>query len=396
MKITRFLAALALSAAAPLAAHAVSLGVTPAVPTYGQPVTIELRDMDAPVYLPVTRYSRSGSTITVDFEYAPSSLGPLGPDFGLGTLRLGELVPGNYVLQARLFNITNPKSPPQVLSREFIVVPPNSWGLHLVPGVPDAFAPFDVVVRSAVYFDPASLRSRVDAGVVRIDFDYYGNAPVGGASPEGATTYAAAKIAALPPGSYRIEGWGRDRVSGGTERYFTKEITVAGAVPVVEFYSFALDHYFMAAGPDEIALVDAGGRGDWKRTGHQFKAWLRSADASPMARPVCRFYASGPNSHFYTGDRSECDFLRALEQSQRAEAAARGQPFLGWQYEGIAFYAVVPDSGACPSGMAPVYRAYNSRANENDSNHRFTTDVRQRTAMAVSWTDEGVALCSAS
>ena len=387
--------ATAVLAFAGLAAHAVSLQVTPALPGYGQKVTVELKDMNAPTYLPVTRYSKVGNTIVVEFEYVPSTFGPFSPDFGMASLNLGELTPGNYTIQARLFNIATPKSAPEVLSRQIAVVPPDAWGLHLVPKEPDAFSAFEVLVRSAVYFDPASMRSRVEGGVVRIDFDYLGSAPASGTPPEGMSTFAAVKVAALPPGAFRIEGWGRDKATGVSEKYFTRDLNVPASVPIVEYYSVALDHYFMAASPDEIALVDAGGRGDWKRTGHGFKAWLRAGDAPPSARPVCRFYAAGPNSHFYTGDARECDYLKALEHSQRAEANARGQPFLGWQYEGIAFHALLPDSGACIGNAAPVYRAYNNRAREIDSNHRFMRDARQRSAMAVSWVDEGAAFCSA-
>lgn len=378
-------------------AQAAQLQVNPVLPVHGQAITVELTDA-APTYLPATRFTRSGSHIVVEFEYLPSGFGPPGRDFGVGSLKLGELPPGNYTIQARLFNILNPKSAPDVLVRELAVVPPETWGLHLVPKEPDAFSAFEVVVRSAVYFDPASMRARVDGGVVRIDFEYAGNAPAGGAAPPGMTTYGSVRVPALPPGTYRVEGWGRDRnnAAAATEQYFTRALNVPGAVPIVEYYSVALDHYFMAAGPDEVAMVDSGARGDWKRTGHQFKGWLRAGDASPMARPVCRFYAMGPNSHFYTGDARECESLKALEHSQRAEANARGQAYLGWQYEGIAFYAVLPEGGSCPGGMAPVYRAYNNRWKENDSNHRFTPDARQRSAMSVSWVDEGVAFCSAS
>ena len=394
MNLARLLVA-PLLAAAGLAAHAASLEVTPALPAFGQPVAVELTDSNSMIYLPVTRYIRSGSNITVEFEYLPSSFGPPGPDFGNAALNLGELAPGNYTVQARLFNIANPKSAPEVLSRQVAVVPPSSWGLYLVPQQPNAFSAFEVVVRSAVYFDPASMRARLDGGVVRIDFDYMGNAPASGNAPEGMSTFAAVKVPALPPGTFRVEGWGRDKSTGVSELYFARDVSVAGAVPIVEYYSFSLDHYFIAAGPDEIALVDAGARGDWKRTGHGFKAWMRAADAPPSARPVCRFYAQGPNSHFFTGDAKECDFLKALEHSQRAEANARGQQFLGWQYEGIAFYAVLPEGGACPGGLEPVYRAYNNRAADNDSNHRFMREARQRTAMSVSWVDEGAQLCSA-
>jgi serine protease len=151
----------------------------------------------------------------------------------------------------------------------------------------------------------------------------------------------------------------------------------------------------MAAGPDEIDLLDGGAQGNWKRTGQGFHAWLQRGDAPGSAQPVCRFYAAGPNSHFYTGDPSECGSLKALEQKDRADAAARGQRFLGWGYEGIAFYALMPVNGQCPSGTSPVWRAYNNRAAEDDSNHRFTVDPQQRAAMAAAWIDEGVAFCSA-
>ena len=41
--------------------------------------------------------------------------------------------------------------------------------------------------------------------------------------------------------------------------------------------------------------------------------------------PVCRFYAKGPNSHFYTAEAVEC-------------AAVKNDP--GWTFEGIAYYDV--------------------------------------------------------
>jgi serine protease len=108
---------------------------------------------------------------------------------------------------------------------------------------------------------------------------------------------------------------------------------------------------------------------------------------------VCRFYARGPNSHFYTGDAAECAGLRALEQAQRASAEASGTPFLGWGYEGIAFWALVPVNGQCSTGVRPVWRNYNDRASEDDSNHRFTVDPLQHLAMQ-GWIDEGPVFCS--
>ena len=143
-------------------------------------------------------------------------------------------------------------------------------------------------------------------------------------------------------------------------------------------------------------MLDRGGNGDWRRTGQQFTAWSKASDAPPGAVPVCRFYAAGPNSHFYTGSRQECDYLKALEQSQRAEAQSRGQPFQGWAYETVAFWAIMPQNGQCPAGLKSVYRAFNNRVAQMDANHRFTTDGMQRAAMSAGWIDEGTHLCAGS
>ena len=394
MKTLSRFALLAASILGAGAAAAASVMVNPALPTYGQNVTVELQDMPFPTYLPATRYVKNGSTIVVEYEFAPDPSGARRADFGSAPLALGELAPGTYTVQARLFNMANPKSPAESTTRNIAVLPPEQWGLYAVPRQPDAFATWEVVVRSAVYFDPTSMRARVDGNVVRIDFDYDGAAPVGGNIPPGMTSFAAVKVPGLQPGNYRVEGWGRERKGSVSEMYFTRDVGVSSSVAVVEYYSPALDHYFMTAAADEIDLIERGLRGDWQRTGHRFKAWLRASDASPFAKPVCRFYSTGVNSHFYTGDPKECEFLKALEHSQRAEANARGQPFRGWAYEGIAFHAVVPEYGACPGGMTAVYRAFNNRAAQMDSNHRFTVEHSQRLAMSMSWVDEGAAFCS--
>jgi hypothetical protein len=237
------------------------------------------------------------------------------------------------------------------------------------------------------------MRASVSGNVVRVEFTYRADAPAFGTTPAGLATFGSVALPPLAPGDYRVEGWGRSASGGEFEKFFTRDVRIAAAVPVVEFYSAALDHYFLTAGPDEIALLDSGRDGDWKRTGQKFLAWARAADAPPGSVPVCRFYARGPNSHFYTGSKEECDQLKALEQSQRADAAARGQPFLGWAYETIAFHAPMPQGGYCPYSLRPVFRAYNNRALQLDANHRFMADPMQREAMSVGWVDEGVQLC---
>lgn len=391
----RQLVIFAATAALSLPAMAARLLANPALPSYGQPVAIEVGDVPYQMYLPGTRYSIEGSTINIDYEYFIDGFGPGRPDLGTSRLTLGELPPGNYTVNARLYDIARPQAAPTALSTSLAVVPPSSWGLYPVPVEPQAYAPAHLTVRSAAYFDPASMRVSVSGNVIRLDFVYKPDAPAGGATPPGMTTYGSVALPALAPGRYRAEGWGTKTTGGPAEQYFTREFTVASTIPVIEYYSAGLDHYFMSAGPDEIAIVDRGGAGDWKRTGQVLKAWARAQDAPPGAVPVCRFYARGPNSHFYTGSAQECEYLKSLERDQRAQDEARGRPFLGWGYETIAFYAILPQNGQCPAGMRAVYRAYNNGAAKGGSNHRFTKDLGQHAAMAVSWIDEGVHLCSA-
>jgi serine protease len=386
---------LCLAAAIALNAYgaAPTIAPTPAIPTYGQAVGLDVQGLDVPVYLPATRYSRSGNTFTVDYEFLGPSFGPFGPGFGMQPVNLGELPPGNYTVVARFIDIDHPDTVAQTTTTNIPVVPPDNWGIYSVPMQPRASDRVKMVIRSAVYFDPATMKASVSGNTVRVDFAYHATAPVGGAVPPGMTSYASIDVGRLAPGAYHAEGWGVPDTGGDPKRYFTLDFTVNPQANVIEFYEEKLDHYFIAAGDSEVDLLDAGSQGDWKRTGQSFHAWLRKEDAPPNAEPVCRFYAAGPNSHFYTADPAECTWLKGLEQQERADAAAQGQPFLAWGYEGIAFYALVPVNGECPAGTSPVWRSYNNRAAQNDSNHRFTADPMQHIAMA-GWNDEGIAFCS--
>jgi hypothetical protein len=376
-----------------VAAAAFTVAPSPAIPSYGEPVTIQLEGQSVFVFLPATRYTRSGSTIVVDYEYMPGDFGPFSPQFGAAQVSVGELPAGNYTVYARLIDMDHPSDVATSTTANIAVAPPQDWGLYSVPRQPHANDDVQLTVRSAAYFDPASMRASVSGNTVRVDFRYDPNAPVGGPIPQGMTSFASVSAGHLAPGVYHAQGWGTPVTGGDAKQYFSLDFTVDPSSTVVEFYQEKLDHYFMAASPDEVDLLDAGGQGGWKRTGQSFHAWLRAADAPAGTQPVCRFYAAGPNSHFYTIDPAECAGLRALEQSQRAAASASGTQFLGWGYEGTAFWAVPPQGGACPAGTDPVWRAYNGRAAENDSNHRFTADPRQRAAM-MGWIDEGVAFCS--
>lgn len=374
-------------------AAAANLATSPAFPGYGQSIEVSVGNT-AGIYVPATRYSRSGNAITIEYEYLNDGFGPSRPDFGQTSVAIGELAPGHYALYARLYDLARPEAGPQVTSTTLTVKPPGEWGIFMVPTQPLAFQPAEVVVRSAVYF--RAMRAALVGNVIRVDFDYDGEAPyvAGGTAPPGMAVFNSVKVGGLAPGNYRLEGWGREIKSGLTERYFERSLTVGTAVPIVEYYAPSLDHYFVSAWPDEIAKLDGSPNLGFLRTGHVFKAWLRQGDGPHGAVPVCRFYARGPNSHFYTGDAAECQFLKSLEQKGRAEAEARGIAFTGWQFEAVAFYALLPQAGGCPGGTQPVYRSYNMRAHKNDSNHRFTVNPQIREAMKVGWAEEGVAFCA--
>ena len=156
------------------------------------------------------------------------------------------------------------------------------------------------------------------------------------------------------------------------------------SVPVVEFFNTNLNHYFSTGGTGEIAAIESGAAGPgWSRTGLGFKAYAPETGIAPGAQPVCRFYGTpgvGPNSHFYTVDPVECELVKR-------------DP--GWTYEGTAFYIVPPTYGQCAPTQQPVYRAYNLRFAQNDSNHRYTTDAAVYGQMqAQGWAGEGVKFCA--
>ena len=160
--------------------------------------------------------------------------------------------------------------------------------------------------------------------------------------------------------------------------------TAMQSAPVVEFFNTILGHYFISGGAGEIGSVDKGGAGPgWQRTGFGFRAYIPESGVPAGALPVCRFYGTpgrGPNSHFYTVRADEC-------------AQVKTDP--GWTYEGTAFYLFAPVNGQCASAQQAVYRVYNNRFPQNDSNHRYTTDSRVYAQMQTQgWAAEGTVFCA--
>ena len=163
-------------------------------------------------------------------------------------------------------------------------------------------------------------------------------------------------------------------------------VNIPVAVSVIEYHNSITGHYFMTADLVEMAGIDAGAAGPgWYRTGYAFEA-ASPGTTFPCAScmPAERFYAPGPNSHFYSGDAAEVAGLR--------NAAS------GWLREKTAFWAPLPDaSGQCadPGYPLPVYRLYNNRWMFNDSNHRYVTGAAERDAMvAKGWIAEGARFCA--
>lgn len=144
---------------------------------------------------------------------------------------------------------------------------------------------------------------------------------------------------------------------------------------VIEYFHSAWNHYFVTSDADEITKLDDGTFVGWKRTGYKFKAY---AIGTPGSAAVCRFFSTafGPrSSHFYTPVASEC-------------TAVKSNP--SWSFEGEVVGVVLPSaSGTCDTGTVPLYRLYNN-GQGGAPNHRYTTDVTLRSAMAdFGWISEG-------
>lgn len=157
---------------------------------------------------------------------------------------------------------------------------------------------------------------------------------------------------------------------------------------IVEFYNpnIGIGHYFIT-NPSEAAILDeGGGGGGWRRTGKTFQA---SDTATGGYEPVFRFYTQGANSHFYTFEGSE-EYGMLLQQNPQNIL----HPNL-WTAEGRSFNIKKPLNNACPGGTRPVYRLYNNRAAERDSNHRFTVEQAVVNQMlSQGWVMDGVAMCA--
>ena len=158
----------------------------------------------------------------------------------------------------------------------------------------------------------------------------------------------------------------------------------ASPIAAVEYYHAQFDHYFVTAAAAEIVALDGGQFAGWQRTGARWAVTPASASVpATAAAAVCRFYgnpAYGLDSHFYSATQAEC---AAVQQKWPEQ----------WRLEATnVFQVVTASNGRCPTGMTPVVRFYNNRA---DVNHRYVVDGAQQAAMrARGWVEEGVVFCA--
>jgi hypothetical protein len=182
------------------------------------------------------------------------------------------------------------------------------------------------------------------------------------------------QVAMGPDGYLDYFGYTSARVAG-VPRYNWYFARLQSVPDIVEFENTSLNHYFIGYDDAEARGIDAGQAGPgWRRTGNSFRP---GGDTG-----VCRFYGTpgrGPNSHFYTADPAECE-------------AVKRDP--GWTYEGTGFYVTAPTNFNCPAGLFDVFRLYNNRAAQNDSNHRFLVNSTLISEMVSrGWVYEGIPFC---
>lgn len=180
-----------------------------------------------------------------------------------------------------------------------------------------------------------------------------------------------------------------------TQSLLVRRASAPAVDRAVEYFSTALNHYFVTSNIDEMRDLDAGVHQGWIRTGQAFNVYR---DATIDTIPVCRYYITPAwgDSHFLSASRDECAGLNLVNYV----AAWNG-------YFGIprylpetqqAFYVALPAAdGSCPPGWMPIFRLWNARA---DSGHRYTTDPQiKATMLARGYVAEGngpaaVAMCS--
>ena len=192
-------------------------------------------------------------------------------------------------------------------------------------------------------------------------------------------------LSALSPGDYTIELALSGQASGVVPTRRT--VIVAATPPTVIATSLGqrpTGKFFLTASPQELAVLGAltgDGSADkkgllWGIAEQTMNVWSATGDAPAAAKPVCRLYHPQAVTHFYSANAADCALVRKTSP---------------WIDEGIAFKALTPSNGACPTGTDAVYRLFSAAL----GNHVYTRSTATVTAFGqTGWANEGVVFCS--
>ena len=119
---------------------------------------------------------------------------------------------------------------------------------------------------------------------------------------------------------------------------------VVNSVPIVEYrygVGTSIQPRFLTGSATVTRQLDSRDEANtFARTGQVWRAFT-DINAAPGLSPVCQFFGrftdASTVSHFFTANAQECATLRAVW----GDAGSAG---VGLKYEGVAFYAVVPDA----------------------------------------------------
>lgn len=168
---------------------------------------------------------------------------------------------------------------------------------------------------------------------------------------------------------------------------------VVNSVPIVEYSydggSGAPVRYLTGAAVVTRQLDSRDEAKLFSRTGQVWRGFT-NLTAAPGLAPVCQFFgrltSASTVSHFFTANASECATLRALW----GDAGSAG---VGLKYEGVAFYAVVPDAQQrCPAAF-PI-RITRYFVPGSAPYHVYQVDGAPDGRYFANSTNDGVAFCT--
>ena len=216
--------------------------------------------MQYPFYLPATRYVRSGFSITVDYEYSTDGWPRARPTIGCADARLRRAAARQLHRDRAHATTRSTRTPRRRSRRQPARGAAASYGIYSVPrasrrvhaGLRDRCAAPPISI-------PPRCARRVSGNMMRVDFDYYADAPATGAAPAGTATYGSVRsTASRPAPTSRGMGHARNRrrPRSATSR---KRSPWRRTTPVVEYYAPSTRPLLHDGRPERrVALLDLG------------------------------------------------------------------------------------------------------------------------------------------